>query len=379
MCCCKPVFLQSFSFLLYLQAKAVYKARQTGAPVSHSIVDTIRSCSNIPPLAAEFFTLLMSPDPETRPTAKEACEHVYCALPCSDVRVAHLERFKQQLLTLTPSPDKDEAGSLGSGASSHSAAACITRPQQAGISASHSYVSSINGSQPIRPGRPFRMLHWLYQLARQLRLPQGFSLIRVFLIQLFGVSRTTVFSPSVPSDADFGLWSVFFPSPVANLLVSHPSFASADSAADSGSAATATSAQGPNSAKNCSLLTGPTCPKSASTSSGSFADANHTGSSATYFTSAHSSRHIDSLCGGNWHSHEYADSLHPSTCSVASITPSAVSAGICKDQTPAAAPASLAVSADFAAFVDDSSTTCTFGSPAHSQAQRRSASTAASR
>ena len=227
----------------------------------------------------------MFPDPETRATAEEACQHLYCILLTQNARKAHLGRLEQKVLTV--SPGDHEAENKGSVTSCQSVEASITQPQQAGISVGHSCVSLSSGSKPIC--KPPKMLHWLLMLAQKLRLPQAFSLIKALLSRLFWTSRPIVLSPSCLSDAALNLPITCIPAPEIHLPISHPAFATADSAVDVCSQRPAASAQGCRPREECLLLTGHTYATTVSTSSISFAADGPTGSCATS-TSARSSR-----------------------------------------------------------------------------------------
>ena len=51
--------------------------REDGRAAQHPILDNIRRCSSTPDEAVDFFTLILNPEPQLRPTAAEAQEHPY--------------------------------------------------------------------------------------------------------------------------------------------------------------------------------------------------------------------------------------------------------------------------------------------------------------
>ena len=175
-----------------LQAKAVYKAGR--APVCHSIMDKLTSCSKSLTFSACRLLHFLSNHKHSR-GGLQTSVLCFAVLSCTH---GHLQRLRHKDLTMAASSNQHGAEDLGIA----QLPACITPPQQAGISFScFRCVSWPKQKAPLlTPAFASRMLNWPRTLA-QLRLSQGFLLIPALLTQLFAVINPTVFNHIFPSSA----------------------------------------------------------------------------------------------------------------------------------------------------------------------------------
>ncbi|KAL3159455.1 serine/threonine-protein kinase gin4 [Trebouxia sp. C0009 RCD-2024] len=97
----------------YSWSAAVEQAEMEGVPISHPLLDRVRTCSTTPNAAANFFSAILHPKPSARLTSAQALQHPY------------LRRCVSQMLeaqpTQTPAPVPAQ-GSCCMSAESHSLA-----------------------------------------------------------------------------------------------------------------------------------------------------------------------------------------------------------------------------------------------------------------
>ena len=109
----------------------MHSAEAAGTPVSHPIIDRIRSCSSTPDLAAEFFLCLLRPEASNRATAVNMVSHPYCQLQCLEAHVAFLQRFLEEKGAIVRAAQGDPEGAAAESNSSATLSASeVSLPEQ---------------------------------------------------------------------------------------------------------------------------------------------------------------------------------------------------------------------------------------------------------